>query len=242
MWVFGVRLPADSDTPGGGDATIESEGLAGWTEDFDRALATARTSVPVSQATLVAYKVRWVVSGVLLADDAVLTEIDEALQVAEQSSDRQRDSRCWPNSAACALSSVTRWMRFPCGLRARGCPPMKRWPTHSVAAENVNAQQWLGVAHAHRARHRTTGQRSARQQRHRDKAFRLTPHRANPPHLCVHKARADLARATRPGGRPTRPPEALKTLPRVRRSDRRSLDGVTSLSQRSMGVQMGSSG
>ena len=123
MWVFGVRLPADSDTPGGGDATIESEGLAGWTEDFDRALATARTSVPVSQATLVAYKVRWVVSGVLLADDAVLTEIDEALQVAEQSSDRQRDSRCWPNSAACALSSVTRWMRFPCGLRARGCPP-----------------------------------------------------------------------------------------------------------------------
>ena len=88
-----------------------------------RALATARTSVPVSQATLVAYKVRWVVSGVLLADDAVLTEIDEALQVAEQSSDRQRDSRCWPNSAACALSSVTRWMRFPCGLRARGCPP-----------------------------------------------------------------------------------------------------------------------
>jgi len=56
MWVFGVRLPADSDTPGGGDATIESEGLAGWTEDFDRALATASTSVPVSQATLVAYK------------------------------------------------------------------------------------------------------------------------------------------------------------------------------------------
>jgi hypothetical protein len=37
MWVFGVRLPADSDTPGGGDATIASEGLAGWTEDFDRA-------------------------------------------------------------------------------------------------------------------------------------------------------------------------------------------------------------
>jgi len=111
-----------------------------------RALATARTSVPVSQATLVAYKVRWVVSGVLLADDAVLTEIDEALQVAEQSSDRQRDSRCWPNSAACALSSVTRWMRFPCGLRARGCPPMKRWPTHSVAAENVNASSgWASL-------------------------------------------------------------------------------------------------
>ena len=48
------------------------------------------------------------------------------------------------------------------------------WPTHSVAADNVNAQQWLGVAHAHRARHRMTGQRSARQQQLRDKAFRLT--------------------------------------------------------------------
>ena len=63
------------------------DGLDGWTEDFDRALAMARTTRPVSQATLVAYKYVGLSRGVLLADDAALTEIDEALQVAERSSE-----------------------------------------------------------------------------------------------------------------------------------------------------------
>ena len=54
-------------------------------EDFDRALAMARTTARV-QATLVAYSVG-LSRGVLLADDAALTEIDEALQVAERSSE-----------------------------------------------------------------------------------------------------------------------------------------------------------
>jgi hypothetical protein len=82
------------------------------------------------QATLVAYKYVGLSRGVLLADDAALTEIDEALQVAERSSediavvrvrlalgtaliyhvggDRQRGFKVLPNSATCALRSVTR--------------------------------------------------------------------------------------------------------------------------------------
>jgi adenylate cyclase len=76
MWLFGVS----------GIARWEM-GLDGWTEDFDRALAMARTTDPVSQATLVAYNHVGLSRGVLLADDAALTEIDEALQVAERSSE-----------------------------------------------------------------------------------------------------------------------------------------------------------
>ena len=49
-----------------------------------------------------------------------------------------------------------------------------------------------------------TGQRRAGQQRHRDKAFRLTPHRANTPHPRLHQARPDLPRAARPGSSPAR--------------------------------------
>ena len=62
-------------------------GFDGWREDFERALAMARTTDPVSLATHVAYKYIFIAGGVLLADDAALTEIDQALQVAEQSSD-----------------------------------------------------------------------------------------------------------------------------------------------------------
>ena len=62
-------------------------GLGGWREDFDGALAMARATDPVSQATVVAYKYLAIPRGVLLADDAALADIDEALQVAERSSD-----------------------------------------------------------------------------------------------------------------------------------------------------------
>jgi adenylate cyclase len=106
MWLFGVLLGADPDTPcrrrrnqtehlcGSPLATSLTVrgmarwamGLDGWTEDFDRALAMARMTDPVSQATLVAYKYVGLSRMVLLADDAALAEIDEALQVAEQSS------------------------------------------------------------------------------------------------------------------------------------------------------------
>ena len=75
MWLFGISGTARW-----------AMGLDGWTEDFDRALAMARTTDPVSQATLVAYNRVGLSRGVLLADDAALTEIDEALQVVERSS------------------------------------------------------------------------------------------------------------------------------------------------------------
>ena len=47
-----------------------------------------------------------------------------------------------------------------------------------------------------------SGQRRAGQQRHRRKAFHLTPYRANPPHPRLHQARPDLPRAARPRGGP----------------------------------------
>ncbi len=42
------------------------------------------------------------------------------------------------------------------------------------------------------------------QQRHRRTAFRLTAHRADPPHPRLHQARPDLPRAARPRGSPAR--------------------------------------
>jgi adenylate cyclase len=62
-------------------------GRSGWREDLDRAVAMARTTDPVSHATVVAYKYVAIAAGVLLADDAAMTDIDEAMQVAERSSD-----------------------------------------------------------------------------------------------------------------------------------------------------------
>jgi class 3 adenylate cyclase len=62
-------------------------GLGGWREDFDRALAMARATDRLSHAAVVAYKSIAIPRGGLLADDAALTDIDEALQVAERSSD-----------------------------------------------------------------------------------------------------------------------------------------------------------
>jgi adenylate cyclase len=76
MWLFGVS-----------GITRWAIGLDGWTEGFDRALAMARTTDPVSQATPVAHKYVGLSRGVLLADYAALREIDEALQVAGRSSE-----------------------------------------------------------------------------------------------------------------------------------------------------------
>ena len=64
------------------------------------------------------------------------------------------------------------------------------------------ARQRLGIADPDRTRRRATGQRRAGQQRHRHKAFRLTAHRANPPHPRLHQTRPDLARATGPRSGP----------------------------------------
>jgi hypothetical protein len=62
-------------------------GLDGWRDDFDRALPMVRTTDTLSLAVHVAYKYVFISRGLLLADDAALREIGEALQVAERSSD-----------------------------------------------------------------------------------------------------------------------------------------------------------
>jgi hypothetical protein len=88
----------------------------------------------------------------------------------------------------------------PRGPRARRCPPTRRSPTLSAAAANANDPPAAGGRLPHRARRRATGQRGTGQQRHRHKAFRLTPHRANPP---LHQTRPQLAGTARPRSSPT---------------------------------------
>jgi len=63
-------------------------GRAGWRTDLEEAVATARGTEPWSHALVVTYKYLGAIpSGILLADDAALREIDEALRIAERSSD-----------------------------------------------------------------------------------------------------------------------------------------------------------
>jgi adenylate cyclase len=63
-------------------------GRAGWRTDLEEAVATARGTEPWSHAMVVTYKYLGAIpNGILLADDAALREIDEALRIAERSSD-----------------------------------------------------------------------------------------------------------------------------------------------------------
>jgi class 3 adenylate cyclase len=62
-------------------------GHRGWREDLDRAVAMTRTIDPVSHAVVIGYKYSAISAEALQIDDAALAEIDEALQVAERSSD-----------------------------------------------------------------------------------------------------------------------------------------------------------
>ncbi|MGA9679531.1 MAG: adenylate/guanylate cyclase domain-containing protein [Mycobacterium sp.] len=64
-------------------------GSQGWRNDLDQAVALAsKTDHPLAQALAVAIKyVNGIHTGVLLADEAALREIDEAVQLAERSSD-----------------------------------------------------------------------------------------------------------------------------------------------------------
>jgi class 3 adenylate cyclase len=63
-------------------------GRAGWREDFDRALAMARGAGPLSQTTVntYAYGVA-IAAGVRLAHNSALRDMEEALQIAERSSE-----------------------------------------------------------------------------------------------------------------------------------------------------------
>jgi class 3 adenylate cyclase len=63
-------------------------GHSGWREDLDQAVAMARAIDPLSHVLVVAYKhVPLIPGGVLLADEAAMREINEALQIAEKVSD-----------------------------------------------------------------------------------------------------------------------------------------------------------
>jgi class 3 adenylate cyclase len=63
-------------------------GRAGWRDDFDRALAMARGADPMSYAVVIAYAYGFAISvGVLLADGAALPDVEEALEIAERSSE-----------------------------------------------------------------------------------------------------------------------------------------------------------
>ena len=63
-------------------------GRAGWREDYDRALPMARGADPMSHALVIAFAHRFAIpAGVLLADDAVLRDIEEALEITGRSSE-----------------------------------------------------------------------------------------------------------------------------------------------------------
>ena len=63
-------------------------GHAGWREDFNRAVAMARDADPISQAVVITYTYNNAIAcGVIVADDAALRDIDEALQSAQRALD-----------------------------------------------------------------------------------------------------------------------------------------------------------
>jgi hypothetical protein len=63
-------------------------GRPGWRDDLEQGLAMARSADPMSYATAVAYAYAVAIPfGVLRPDDSVVREIEEALRIAERSSD-----------------------------------------------------------------------------------------------------------------------------------------------------------
>ena len=65
-----------------------TQGQPGWRNDFDRAVATAHTADPVSKIFVVnMHYTAAITCGLLLPDDAILGEIDDALRAAERSAD-----------------------------------------------------------------------------------------------------------------------------------------------------------
>ena len=62
-------------------------GRAGWRDDFDRALVMSRGAGPMSRAVVIAHACSAIAGGVLLADDAALRDIEEALEIIERSSE-----------------------------------------------------------------------------------------------------------------------------------------------------------
>jgi class 3 adenylate cyclase len=60
-------------------------GRAGWRDDYDRALAMARGADPLSRANVDTYAYGFAIAGgVLLADDAALRDLEEALEITQR--------------------------------------------------------------------------------------------------------------------------------------------------------------
>jgi hypothetical protein len=63
-------------------------GRPGWREDLDHAVATARSTDPMTHAMVIGYKYTPAIPlGVVLPDDAAVRDIDEAMQIAERIGD-----------------------------------------------------------------------------------------------------------------------------------------------------------
>jgi hypothetical protein len=62
-------------------------GRGGWRDDYDRALALAPGGGPMSYALVIYAHGFAIAGGVLLADDAALRDVEEALAIAERSSE-----------------------------------------------------------------------------------------------------------------------------------------------------------
>jgi class 3 adenylate cyclase len=63
-------------------------GDSGWRSDLDQAVAKARSIGPLAYGVIISYSHGLAISsGVLLADDAALRDIEEALEIAERASD-----------------------------------------------------------------------------------------------------------------------------------------------------------
>ena len=73
-------------------------GRAGWRDDYDRALAMARSIDPMAHARVITFTYGFAIAGgVLLADDAALRDIEGALEIAERSG--EDISLCFARSA-----------------------------------------------------------------------------------------------------------------------------------------------
>ena len=64
-----------------------AQGNPGWRDDLEKSIAMARGTDPMVHALVVSVTYSAIAAGVLLADDEALANIDEALRVAERSSD-----------------------------------------------------------------------------------------------------------------------------------------------------------
>jgi hypothetical protein len=63
-------------------------GRPGWRKDFERAVAMARSTDPMTHAMVIGYKYTPAIAlGVVLPNDAAVRDIDEAMQIAERIGD-----------------------------------------------------------------------------------------------------------------------------------------------------------